>query len=103
MTDGRSKPEATRADHARIEFLDSLDQFRPSEAFEHRELERLRALNTLLAREVASLREREAQALRLADRDPLTGLYNRRKLRQLLDEAIASARQQSRAVGLLFI
>jgi len=68
-----------------------------------RELETLRATNALLVRELAALKEREAQAQRLADRDALTGLYNRRRMLELLESAIAEARQQWQCVGLLFI
>ncbi len=52
---------------------------------------------------MAALKEREAQAQHLADRDALTGLYNRRKLTELLDSAIADAARRSQQVGLLFI
>ncbi len=68
-----------------------------------RELETLRATNAHLVRELAALKEREAQAQRLADRDALTGLYNRRRMLELLESAIAEARQQWQCVGLLFI
>jgi diguanylate cyclase len=68
-----------------------------------RELEDLRAANARLVREVAALKEREAQAQRLADRDALTGLYNRRRMVELLESAISEAVQQRQSVGLLFI
>jgi len=68
-----------------------------------RELETLRATNECLMRELAALKERETQAQRLADRDPLTGLYNRRRMLELLDAAIVEAAGQSQYVGLLFI
>jgi diguanylate cyclase (GGDEF)-like protein len=70
---------------------------------ERRELEILRATNAHLVRELAALKEREAQALRLADRDGLTGLYNRRRMLDLLESAIDEAARQSQCVGLLFI
>src|SRR3984885_13033507 len=70
---------------------------------ERRELERLRATNAYLTRELAALKEREAQAQRLADRDDLTGLYNRRRMLELLESAITEAKQQWQCVGLLFI
>jgi diguanylate cyclase (GGDEF)-like protein len=69
---------------------------------ERRELETLRFINAYLIREVAALKERQAQAQRLADRDGLTGLYNRRRMFELLDSAIAESAQQW-CVGLLFI
>ena len=69
----------------------------------HRELETLRATNARLVRELAALKEREAQAQRLADRDALTGLYNRRRMLELLEAAISEAVLQRQYVGLLFI
>jgi diguanylate cyclase (GGDEF)-like protein len=68
-----------------------------------RELEHLRSVNARLRRELAALQLREAEALRLADRDGLTGLYNRRRMFELLNTAIAEAAQQGQYVGLLFI
>ena len=72
-------------------------------AQEHGELAALRAANARLMLELAELKEREAQAQRLADRDGLTGLYNRRRMHELLDSAIAEAARQWQCVGLLFI
>jgi diguanylate cyclase (GGDEF)-like protein len=69
----------------------------------HGELETLRAANARLMREVAALKEREAQTQRLADRDALTGLYNRRRMLELLEAAMAEAALQGQYVGLLFI
>lgn len=68
-----------------------------------REVENLRLFNAYLLRELAALKEREAQMQRLADRDSLTGLYNRRRLQELLEIAIAEAARQWQHVGLLFI
>jgi len=67
------------------------------------ELAALRSVNAQLRRELAELKVREAQAQRLADRDGLTGLYNRRRMFELLESAIAEAAQQWQCVGLLFI
>jgi diguanylate cyclase (GGDEF)-like protein len=67
------------------------------------ELETLRSANARLIREVAALKEREAEAQRLADRDGLTGLYNRRRMLELLESAITEAAQAWQCVGLLFI
>jgi len=64
------------------------------------EIEALRAKNRELLKELAELREREAQAQRLADRDGLTGLFNRRRMMELLHTAINEAAPN---VGLLFI
>jgi diguanylate cyclase (GGDEF)-like protein len=69
----------------------------------HRELEALRCTNAQLIHELAALRAREAETQRLADRDGLTGLYNRRRMLELLEAAITEARQHWQCVGLLFI
>jgi diguanylate cyclase len=74
-----------------------------SPADESLELETLRSTNAHLMRELAALREREARAQRLADRDGLTGSYNRRRMMELLDSAIAEGAQQGMCVGLLFV
>lgn len=68
-----------------------------------RELDTLRCINAYLLGELAALKEREAEVLRLAERDGLTGLYNRRRMHELLDSAIREALQRGQCVGLLFI
>jgi diguanylate cyclase (GGDEF)-like protein len=68
-----------------------------------REIESLRAVNAHLLRELAALKAREAETQRLADRDGLTGLYNRRRMLELLEAAISDAVLQDLHVGLLFI
>jgi diguanylate cyclase (GGDEF)-like protein len=68
-----------------------------------RELDTLRCINAYLLSELAALKEREAEVLRLAERDGLTGLYNRRRMLELLDSAIKEALQRGQCVGLLFI
>ena len=68
-----------------------------------REISTLRSINAQLIRQIEELKEREAQAQRLADRDGLTGLYNRRKMLELLEAAIGAASQQKQRIGLLFI
>lgn len=67
------------------------------------EIDTLRSINGHLVRQVAELTEREAQAQQLADRDGLTGLYNRRKLGELLDTAVTAALKLGQRVGVLFI
>jgi diguanylate cyclase (GGDEF)-like protein len=67
------------------------------------EIDTLRCINGRLVRLVAELTEREAQALQQADRDGLTGLYNRRKLGELLEKAVADALTHGQRVGVLFI
>src|ERR1700679_1422410 len=54
-----------------------------------RELDALRSTNARLMGELVALKEREALAQRLADRDDLTGLYNRRPMLELLDSAVS--------------
>jgi diguanylate cyclase (GGDEF)-like protein len=68
-----------------------------------REIDALKMINAQLARQVSVLVEREAQARRLADRDGLTGLYNRRKVLDLLEASIAAASQLGQRVALLFV
>ena len=70
---------------------------------ENLELQSLRSMNARLLRELAALKEREAQMLELADRDGLTGLFNRRRMMHLLDAAITEGGRQRQCVGLLFI
>jgi diguanylate cyclase (GGDEF)-like protein len=70
---------------------------------ERDELAALRSINAQLTRELAELKVREAQTQRLADRDGLTGLYNRRRMFELLESAISEAARQWQCVGLLFI
>jgi diguanylate cyclase (GGDEF)-like protein len=68
-----------------------------------REIDNLRSLNAHLVRQIAILRQREAHAQRLADRDGLTGLYNRRRMMELLDAAIDDAARLEQRVGFLFV
>ena len=63
----------------------------------------LRSINSQLVRQVAALKEREAQAQRLADRDALTGLFNRRKMTEILERCVSDASQLNHRVGALFI
>ena len=70
---------------------------------EKAELQALRTVNARLMHEVAALKEREAKVLELADRDGLTGLFNRRRMVELLNGALAEARRQRHCVGLLFV
>ena len=67
------------------------------------ELATLRSINARLLREIAALKEREAHALRLADRDGLTGLYNRRRMSDLITAAIGEAARGGQRLGVLFI
>jgi diguanylate cyclase (GGDEF)-like protein len=70
---------------------------------ELREIDKLRAANIQLRRELAELKEREAETKKLADRDGLTGLFNRRSMLELLEAAIGDAIKLDLHVGLLFI
>jgi diguanylate cyclase (GGDEF)-like protein len=68
-----------------------------------REIESLRAMNAHLLRELAAMKAREVETQKLAERDGLTGLYNRRRMLELLEAAISDAVLQDLHVGLLFI
>jgi len=70
---------------------------------EPREVAFLRSVNAHLLRTLATLQAREAEIQRLANRDGLTGLYNRRCMLELLESAVNDAEQKGRHVGLLFI
>jgi diguanylate cyclase (GGDEF)-like protein len=67
------------------------------------EVAALRSINARLLREIAALKEREAHALRLADRDGLTGLYNRRRMTELVAAAIDAAKRGGHQLGILFV
>ena len=67
------------------------------------ELETLRSINARLLREIDALKEREAHALMLADRDGLTGLYSRRRMSELLDQTILDAAAHDYRFAVLFI
>ena len=75
----------------------------PTDSHASREVEFLRAVNARLLRTLATLKAREAEIQRLANRDGLTGLYNRRRMRELLESAISDAEQQGKHIGLLFV
>lgn len=68
-----------------------------------REIDALRSINAHLVRQIALLKQQEAAAQRLAERDGLTGLYNRRRMLELLEISIDDAVQHKQRVGLLFI
>jgi diguanylate cyclase (GGDEF)-like protein len=67
------------------------------------QLATLRSINARLLREIDALKEREAHALRLADRDGLTGLYNRRRMSELVAAAIEEAERGGHRLGILFV
>ena len=67
------------------------------------EVAALRSINARLLREIAVLKEREAHALRLADRDGLTGLYNRRRMSELVAAAMDEAKRGGHLLGILFV
>jgi len=98
MPDGRTK--LATSDATRLSSVAPLRRLRSDGL---REVEHLRALNAHLMRELAVMKAREAETQRLADRDGLTGLYNRRRMIELLEAAISDAVLQGQYVGLLFI
>jgi diguanylate cyclase (GGDEF)-like protein len=67
------------------------------------EIERLTVRNAQLQRQLESAWQREADALANAHRDELTGLPNRRLLKDRLLGAIAHADRDSKSVALLLI
>jgi diguanylate cyclase (GGDEF)-like protein len=67
------------------------------------QLATLRSINARLLREIDALKQREAHALRLADRDGLTGLYNRRRMSELVAAAIDEAERRGHQLGILFV
>jgi len=79
------------------------DRTAPQLSDARREIAALRLINAHLIREVTRLKQREVQAQWLADRDELTGLYNRRGMQEQLDLAIAEAARRRHGAGLLFV
>ena len=67
------------------------------------EIETLRAINARLRQEIEVLKQREAHALMLADRDGLTGLYNRRRMAEILEETVAASTAGGSPCAVLFI
>lgn len=66
-------------------------------------IRKLEELNSHLSRELARLEQNEANALALACYDELTGLPNRRLLRDRLRQAIAQGIRQDKQVALLLV
>ena len=103
---GRDNEDGPGADDAILNALlhrsKHVGDTRPA-AHRSAEISTLRAINARLLREVEALKQREAHALRLADRDGLTGLYNRRRMSEMLEESIAEASRLGLHLGILFI
>lgn len=68
-----------------------------------REIETLRAINAQLRAELETLKQRESDAQRASERDELTGLYNRRRMLELLDQSIRESSEQGLYCGVLFV
>ncbi len=105
-----AQPQLTSADSEAVETprespsaRDANSRGRRVNIAELREIESLRAVNAHLLRELAAMKSREAEVQKLAERDGLTGLYNRRRMLELLEAAISDAVLQDLHVGLLFI
>jgi diguanylate cyclase (GGDEF)-like protein len=105
MPYARNKEFAESASHPRVVPLGVAPRVagRAASMEVRREIDELREVNAQLQRELAILKQRESQAQRLADRDGLTGLYNRRRMCELLDTMISDATQHAEVIGLLFI
>ena len=67
------------------------------------ELDSLRAANAQLRAELEALKQRESEVQRASERDELTGLYNRRRMLELLDQSIRESSEQGLHCGVLFI
>lgn len=85
------------------DFHAQFPQRAPSHIEVRREVAALRLVNAHLLREIARLKQREVQVQWLAERDALTGLYNRRRLLEQTESAIKEAARTQQRVGLLFI
>jgi diguanylate cyclase (GGDEF)-like protein len=59
--------------------------------------------SVLVFKDVTQLRGMEREMMHLARHDPLTGLINRREFERLLDESIASARDEGRRHALFYL
>jgi diguanylate cyclase (GGDEF)-like protein len=102
VADWRSQASEVAADRSPERALNSRSRgSNPSP--EAVEIDTLRLINARLMREISDLKQREAHALRLADRDGLTGLYNRRRLPEFLGEGIQEAARHGHPLAVLFI
>jgi diguanylate cyclase (GGDEF)-like protein len=99
----RSTSKDFRSTYAAPGASDTPNVLAPNVLETRREVAALRLINAHLVREIECLKQREAQVRRLADRDALTGLYNRRRMQEQLETAIAEAANLRQRVGLLFI
>lgn len=80
-----------------------LDAARAEAGRERQRAEELGALNRELEAALATQRELQSQLLELARTDPLTGLHNRRYLRERLDAELQRARRTPRPLCLLLL
>jgi len=85
------------------ELRKALDQSRRETLDARYVIRKLEEVNSHLTRELARLEQNEASALALACYDELTGLPNRRLLRDRLRQAIAQGIRQDKQVALLLI
>jgi diguanylate cyclase len=69
----------------------------------HATIHKLQEANARLSAQIAALRHKEARALELAYFDELTGLPNRRLLRDRLHQAVAQCARQDKQLALLFV
>ena len=68
-----------------------------------RELMRFRALVSLVNSITRELKEANSKLEKLAEKDPLTGLYNRRKMIELIDEQLRRSERYSTSFCLLMV
>jgi len=69
----------------------------------NREMVRFRALVSLVNSITKELVQANTELKRLAERDTLTGLYNRRKMVEFIEDEIALAEKHSRIFSLLMV
>jgi diguanylate cyclase (GGDEF)-like protein len=103
IEDGALAPTAMARGRPATVSADEAPEALPASGSVEAQLATLRTINARLLREIEALKEREAHALRLADRDGLTGLYNRRRMSELIGAAIDEAERGGHHLGILFV
>jgi diguanylate cyclase (GGDEF)-like protein/PAS domain S-box-containing protein len=71
--------------------------------FAHKEANARVSLFSLIVRDISEQKQREAELAHLAHHDALTGLFNRRRFQEELDNRLAQARRYGIQGALLFI
>lgn len=71
--------------------------------FAHKETDTQVSLLSVILRDISEQKHREAELAHLAHHDALTGLFNRRRFQEELDNRLAQVRRYGMQGGLLFI